>query len=73
MGAQDQNEDSVTRPERPPLSAAQAREETAGLREAIKDVRRSEAAFAALLRDAHTARACIFAYYGLPYAKPSST
>ncbi|WP_234019707.1 hypothetical protein [Streptomyces sp. CNS654] len=43
-------------PSRPPLSEPSARELTAGLREAMDDVRRSVAVLAALVRDAHAAR-----------------
>ncbi|WP_327188285.1 hypothetical protein [Streptomyces sp. NBC_01334] len=41
---------------RPPLTVARAREMTAGLREAMDDVRRSVAVLAARVRDAHAAR-----------------
>ncbi|MFE3900162.1 hypothetical protein ACFXPY_07270 [Streptomyces sp. NPDC059153] len=41
MGEHDQDQDDVTEPAWPSLSAAQAREVTAGLREAMDDVRRS--------------------------------
>ncbi|MFG2639089.1 hypothetical protein ACGFX8_36350 [Streptomyces sp. NPDC048362] len=52
------NEDQVhgAEPARPPLTAARARELTAGLREAMDDVRRSVAVLAARVRDAHAAR-----------------
>ncbi|MEU6011509.1 hypothetical protein [Streptomyces sp. NPDC047453] len=56
MGEHDQDQDDVAEPARPPLTAAQAREMTAGLREAMDDVRRSVAVLAARVRDAHTAR-----------------
>uniref|UniRef100_UPI002F90CBD0 hypothetical protein n=1 Tax=Streptomyces sp. NBC_01562 TaxID=2975879 RepID=UPI002F90CBD0 len=56
MGEHDQDQDDVAEPARPPLSAAQAREMTAGLREAMDDVRRSVAVLAARVRDAHAAR-----------------
>ncbi|MEU6184210.1 hypothetical protein [Streptomyces coeruleorubidus] len=40
MGKHDHDQDDVAEPARPPLSAAQAREMTTGLREAMDDVRR---------------------------------
>ncbi|GGV97554.1 MULTISPECIES: hypothetical protein [Streptomyces] len=45
----------VAGPARPLLSVVQAREATAGLREAMDDVRRSVAVLAARVRDAHAA------------------
>ncbi|MFJ1551169.1 hypothetical protein [Streptomyces sp. NPDC088246] len=56
MGEHDQDQGDVAEPVRPPLTAAQAREVTAGLREAMADVRRSVALLAARVRDAHAAR-----------------
>lgn len=56
MGEHDQDQDDVAEPARPPLNASQAREMTAGLREAMDDVRRSVAVLAARVRDAHAAR-----------------
>ncbi|MFJ4577429.1 hypothetical protein ACIP4W_39985 [Streptomyces sp. NPDC088846] len=56
MGEHDQDQDGVAEPVRPPLTAAQAREVTAGLREAMNDVRRTVAVLAARVRDAHAAR-----------------
>ncbi|WP_406004708.1 hypothetical protein [Streptomyces sp. NBC_00987] len=56
MGTGDQDQDDVVEPARPPLTAEQAREVTAGLREAMDDVRHSVALLAARVRDAHTAR-----------------
>ncbi|GAA1150356.1 hypothetical protein [Streptomyces javensis] len=56
MGEHDHDQDDVAEPARPPLSAARAREMTAGLREAMDDVRRSVAMLAARVRDAHAAR-----------------
>ncbi|WP_413804289.1 hypothetical protein [Streptomyces sp. OE57] len=56
MGEHDQDQGGVAEPTRPPLSAAQAREMTAGLREAMDDVRRSVTVLAARVRDAHAAR-----------------
>ncbi|MBP5880743.1 hypothetical protein F3K37_42330 [Streptomyces sp. LBUM 1477] len=56
MGEHDHDQDDVAEPARPPLSAAQAREMTAGLREAMDDVRRSVAVLAIRVRDAHAAR-----------------
>ncbi|MEU6184213.1 hypothetical protein [Streptomyces coeruleorubidus] len=55
-GEHDQDQGDVTEPARPPLSVARAREMTAGLREAMDDVRRSVAVLAARVRDAHAAR-----------------
>uniref|UniRef100_UPI00366D324E hypothetical protein n=1 Tax=Bacillus tropicus TaxID=2026188 RepID=UPI00366D324E len=43
-------------PARPPLTVARARKMTAGLREAMDDVRRSVAILATRVRDAHAAR-----------------
>ncbi|MFD3666050.1 hypothetical protein ACFWVF_36520 [Streptomyces sp. NPDC058659] len=56
MGTRDQDQGDVAEPARPPLTAEQAREMTAGLREAMDDVRRSVAVLAARIRDAHAAR-----------------
>ncbi|WP_331750572.1 MULTISPECIES: hypothetical protein [unclassified Streptomyces] len=56
MGEHDHDQDDVAGPARPPLSAARARQMTAGLREAMDDVRRSVAVLAARGRDAHAAR-----------------
>ncbi|WP_333745871.1 hypothetical protein [Streptomyces sp. IBSBF 2950] len=56
MGEHDHDQDDVAESARPPLSAAQAREMTAGLREAMDDVRRSVAVLAIRVRDAHAAR-----------------
>ncbi|MFD7781339.1 hypothetical protein [Streptomyces sp. NPDC059753] len=50
------DQDGVVEPARPPLTAARAREVTAGLREAMDDVRRSVATLAARVRDAYAAR-----------------
>jgi hypothetical protein len=58
MGEHDQDQDGVAEPARPPLSVAQARKVTAGLSEAMDDVRRSVAVLAAQVRDAHAARVC---------------
>ncbi|MEU1791990.1 hypothetical protein ABZ553_40180 [Streptomyces sparsogenes] len=55
-GDQDHGQDDVVEPARPPLSVTRAREMTAGLREAMDDVRRSVAVLAARVRDAHAAR-----------------
>ncbi|WP_341483514.1 hypothetical protein [Streptomyces longhuiensis] len=46
----------VVEPAHPPLTEARAREVTAGLREAMDDVRRSVAVLAARVRDAHAVR-----------------
>ncbi|WP_329564497.1 hypothetical protein OG711_38790 (plasmid) [Streptomyces uncialis] len=56
MGKKDRDQDDVAEPAQPTLTTAQAREVTAGLREAMDDVRRSVAVLAARVRDAHTAR-----------------
>jgi hypothetical protein len=56
MGEHDQDRGDVAEPARPPLTAARARGITAGLREAMDDVRRSVAVLAARVRDAHAAR-----------------
>ncbi|MCX5346112.1 hypothetical protein [Streptomyces atratus] len=56
MGEYDQDQDDVAGPTRPLLTIVQAREVTAGLREAMDDVRRSVAVLAARVRDAHAAR-----------------
>ncbi|MFB7919181.1 hypothetical protein [Streptomyces sp. NPDC056061] len=56
MGEQHEDQEHGAEPARPPLSEARAREMTAGLREAMEDVRRSVAVLAARVRDAHAAR-----------------
>ncbi|WJY43300.1 hypothetical protein QT196_39290 (plasmid) [Streptomyces sp. P9-2B-2] len=56
MGEHDRDQDDLAEPARPALTAAQAREMTAGLREAVDDVRRSVAVLAARVRDAPAAR-----------------
>ncbi|MEU7031378.1 hypothetical protein AB0A60_32380 [Streptomyces sp. NPDC046275] len=56
MGEHDEDQEHVAEPARLPLTAARARELTAGLREAMDDVRRSVAVLAARVRDAHAAR-----------------
>ncbi|MFB6812811.1 hypothetical protein [Streptomyces sp. NPDC056387] len=56
MGKQHKDQEHGVEPARPPLSEARARELTAGLREAMDDVRRSVAVLAARVRDAHAAR-----------------
>lgn len=61
MGEHDQDQDVVAGP---PLSAAQAREVTAGLRAAMDGVRRSVALLAARVRDAHSARVWVPLGYG---------
>ncbi|MFJ4569075.1 hypothetical protein ACIP4U_36565 [Streptomyces caelestis] len=65
MGEHEQDQGDVAEPARPPLSAAQARAMTAGLREAMDDVRRSVAVLAARVREAHAARVWI------PLGQPS--
>ncbi|MFD4833239.1 hypothetical protein ACFWPV_25780 [Streptomyces uncialis] len=47
MGEHNKDRDDVAEPARPPLSTTQAREMTAGLREAMDDVRRTVAVLAA--------------------------
>ncbi|MFD8854986.1 hypothetical protein [Streptomyces sp. NPDC059604] len=56
MGEHNEDQEHGVEPARPPLSEARAREMTAGLREAMDDVRRSVAVLAARVRDAHAAR-----------------
>ena len=56
VGEQHEDQEHGVEPARPPLSEADAREMTAGLREAMDDVRRSVAVLAAQVRDAHAAR-----------------
>ncbi|MGW4983339.1 hypothetical protein [Streptomyces mirabilis] len=56
VGEHDEDQEHVAEPAPPPLAAARAREMTAGLREAMDDVRRSVAVLAARVRDAHAAR-----------------
>ncbi|WP_255345671.1 hypothetical protein [Streptomyces chartreusis] len=56
VGEQHEDQEHGTEPARPPLSEARAQEMTAGLREAMDDVRRSVAVLAARVRDAHAAR-----------------
>lgn len=56
VGEQHEGQEHGVEPARPPLSEARARELTAGLREAMDDVRRSVAVLAARVRDAHAAR-----------------
>ncbi|MEU0219426.1 hypothetical protein ABZ281_31955 [Streptomyces sp. NPDC006265] len=56
VGEQYEDQEHGAEPARPPLTAARAREMTAGLHEAMEDVRRSVAVLAARVRDAHAAR-----------------
>ncbi|WP_369384205.1 hypothetical protein [Streptomyces sp. cg36] len=56
VGEDNEDQEHGVEPARPPLSEARARELTAGLREAMDDVRRSVAVLAARVRDAHAAR-----------------
>ncbi|MFJ9743136.1 hypothetical protein [Streptomyces sp. NPDC101166] len=56
VGERHEDQEQGAAPARPPLTAARAREMTAGLREAMDDVRRSVAVLAARVRDAHAAR-----------------
>ncbi|MFB6986110.1 hypothetical protein ACFC0C_40965 [Streptomyces sp. NPDC056178] len=56
MGEHNEDQERGAEPVWPPLTAARARETTAGLREAMDDVRRSVAVLAARVRDAHAAR-----------------
>lgn len=56
VGEHDEDQEHGVEPARPPLTAARAREMTAGLRDAMDDVRRSVAVLAARVRDAHAAR-----------------
>ncbi|MGW5401395.1 hypothetical protein [Streptomyces sp. NPDC003952] len=59
VGEHNEDQEHGVEPARPPLTAARAREMTAGLREAMDDVRRSVAVLAARVRDAHAARVWI--------------
>ncbi|MFF9432065.1 hypothetical protein [Streptomyces sp. NPDC014746] len=56
MGKHDEDQEHGADPTRPPLTAARAREMTAGLREAMDDIRRSVTVLAARVEDAHAAR-----------------
>ncbi|MGV9690546.1 hypothetical protein ACWDUX_15690 [Streptomyces sp. NPDC003444] len=56
MGEHQHDQGDAVGPARPPLTAAEAREVTAELREALDDVRRSVAVLAARVRAAHAAR-----------------
>ncbi|MGW5803354.1 hypothetical protein ACWFQ7_29045 [Streptomyces bacillaris] len=64
MGEDNEDQEHGVEPARPPLSEALARELTAGLREAMDDVRRSVAVLAARVRNAHTARVWVPLGYG---------
>ncbi|MGW1189268.1 hypothetical protein [Streptomyces sp. NPDC002559] len=57
VAEQHEDQEHGVEPARPPLSEARVREMTAGLREAMDDVRHSVAVLAARVRDAHAARA----------------
>ncbi|MFF3558221.1 hypothetical protein ACFYXL_32960 [Streptomyces tsukubensis] len=56
MGKQREDQEHGAEPARTALTADRAREMTAGLRDAMDDVRRSVAVLAARVRDAHAAR-----------------
>ncbi|WP_406404204.1 hypothetical protein [Streptomyces uncialis] len=56
MGEHTEDQEHGAEPARPPLTAARAREMTAGLREAMDDVRRTVAVLVARVHDAHAAR-----------------
>ncbi|MGA4846693.1 hypothetical protein ACOBQB_10650 [Streptomyces sp. G5(2025)] len=56
MGTRGHDQEHGVEPAQPPLTTARAREMTAGLREAMDDVRRSVSVLAARIRDAHAAR-----------------
>lgn len=56
VGEEHEDQEHGAEPAWPPLTAKQAGEVTAGLREAMDDVRRSVAVLAARVRDAHAAR-----------------
>ncbi|MFJ4007777.1 hypothetical protein ACIPWL_30595 [Streptomyces sp. NPDC090023] len=56
MGEHNQDQEHGAEPARPSLTTARAQEMTAGLREAMDDVRHSVAVLAARVRDAHAAR-----------------
>ncbi|MGW6744882.1 hypothetical protein ACWGDX_29800 [Streptomyces sp. NPDC055025] len=64
VGEHTEDQEHGVEPARPPLSEARAREMTAGLREAMDDVRRSVAVLAARVRDAHAARVWQLLGYG---------
>jgi hypothetical protein len=64
MDTHDQDQNDVADVARSPLTIAQARKVTAGLREAMDDVRRSVAVLAARVRDAHAARVWVPLGYG---------
>lgn len=53
MGEHSEDQEHGAEPARPPLTSAQAREMTTGLREAMDDIRRSGAVLAARVHDAH--------------------
>ncbi|MFF4874003.1 hypothetical protein [Streptomyces sp. NPDC000961] len=59
MDEHEHDQGDAVGPARPPLTAAEARKVTAGLREALDDVRRSVAVLAARVRAAHAARVLI--------------
>ncbi|MEN8655508.1 hypothetical protein ABCR94_34280 [Streptomyces sp. 21So2-11] len=56
MGEDNEDQEHAVDPARPSLTTAQAREVTAGLREAMADIRRTVAVLAARVRAAHAAR-----------------
>ncbi|WP_240002934.1 hypothetical protein [Streptomyces sp. OspMP-M45] len=56
VGEDNEDQEHGAEPARPPLTVARAREMTAGLREAMDNVRRSVAVLAARVRAAHAAR-----------------
>ncbi|MEU5971932.1 hypothetical protein [Streptomyces globisporus] len=64
VGEQHEDQEHGAEPARPPLSVARAREMTAGLREAMDDVRRSVAVLAARVQPAHVARVWASLGYG---------
>lgn len=64
MGGHEQDQEHVAESARPPLDAAGAREMTAGLREAMADVRRTVAVLVARVRVAHAARVWVPLGYG---------
>ncbi|WP_329305806.1 hypothetical protein [Streptomyces anulatus] len=64
MGEDHEGQEHGAEPARPPLTVARAREMTAGLREAMGDVRRSVAVLAARVRPAHAARVWASLGYG---------
>lgn len=64
MGEHNKDQGDIAEAARSPLTAEQAREVTAGLREAMDDVRRTVSVLASWVRAAHTAH--VWAPLGYP-------